>query len=154
MLMQRARGFAARDCFPDVLRGMTEDPMVPVDAAFERVDEPAVERPKIVRRISETPATATKCDGNHGGPPCSDPECWSRPEAGETITLGPMKVHNVEQFMGGYAVTLADGQKFDVEADMDAVELEKFKGTDHALRFVCVKGEGGLLALKSFELAD
>ena len=20
-----------------------------------------------------------KCDGNHGGPPCADPECWSAP---------------------------------------------------------------------------
>lgn len=21
---------------------------------------------------------ANRCDGNHGGPPCADPECWAR----------------------------------------------------------------------------
>jgi len=23
-------------------------------------------------------AAQDKCDGNHGGPPCADPECWSK----------------------------------------------------------------------------
>jgi hypothetical protein len=139
MLMMRARGFAAHDCFPDVLRGMVDEPLAPPPEGFERVDpETEVSRPKIVRRLSETT------------PPAEVPV----PVAEEEITLGPVKVHTVEQFLGGYAVTLADGQKFDVEADLDAVEIEKFKGTDHALTFVCVKREGGIFTLKSFGLAD
>lgn len=33
-------------------------------------------REMIVRRRSSE--QTTKCDGNHGGPPCLDPECWQK----------------------------------------------------------------------------
>jgi hypothetical protein len=141
MLQMRARGLAADDCFPDVIRGVADRVGMLRGDVVAVTPEPAVERPKIVRRISEsTPVAAT-------------PVVASTPE-GEEITIGPAKVHDVEQFLGGWAVTLNDGQKFDCEADLDALELEKFKGSDHALRFVCVKRDGGLLSLKSFGLAD
>lgn len=32
-----------------------------------------------------------KCDGNHGGPPCADPECWAREEPGTVGEIPPLK---------------------------------------------------------------
>lgn len=28
--------------------------------------------------VRQVQATATRCDGNHGGPRCLDPECWNQ----------------------------------------------------------------------------
>jgi len=40
----------------------------------EIVDAPETAPP--TAQDAERPVTATKCDGNHGAPPCADPRCW------------------------------------------------------------------------------
>jgi len=136
MLKLRARSFAAHDCFPDVLRG--------IHSAEELTDMPAPlglpepEPPKEVRRRSETKPSAPAVEAS----------------VAPAVTIGPIGVKQIDQFLGGYTVTLADGQRIDIENELDALEIEKFIGTDHALRFECVKADGGSIGLKSFAIAD
>lgn len=37
-------------------------------------------------------ALKIRCDGNHGGPPCDDPECWAREEPGLVGEIPPLKI--------------------------------------------------------------
>lgn len=37
-------------------------------------------------------ALKIRCDGNHGGPPCADPECWAREEPGLVGEIPPLKL--------------------------------------------------------------
>lgn len=141
MLMMRARSFAGRDCFPDLLRGIRTAEEVgdlPADVV------PATEAPREVRRLSETTAA----------PPAAA-ETPSTPKAAEppTVVIGPVGIANVEQFMGGFTVTLADGTKVDTTEADEALELEKFKGSKHLVRLTCARVED-TLQLQSFGIAD
>lgn len=137
MLKFRARDDAGHDAFPDVLRGVATGAGVvapPID--FTDVTP---EPPKEVRRKSETaPAAVAVVD---------------MPPADE-VTIGPVKVLGVEQFLGGYTASLHNGQKVDVLEELEAMELEKFVGTPNAVRLLCTKGPENSLVLKSFAIAD
>lgn len=37
-------------------------------------------------------ALKIRCDGNHGGPPCADPECWAREEPGLVGEIPPLRL--------------------------------------------------------------
>lgn len=137
MLSMRARSWAGRDCFPDVLRGMT--------TAEEAMDIPPeesapAEAPREVRRISETAAAP------------AGPHVINVPKVEEAM-LDPQTVKDVEQFSGGYVLTLGNGVRVDVDNDADALELEKFKGTSHLLR-CSVEKLGAVLRLKSYAIHD
>ena len=135
MLKMRARGFAGHDAFPDVLRGIREAEEV-IDVEPQTGAEP--EPPKEVRRLSEMKA--------------AEPAAAMAPT--DDVEIGPVKVSDVEQFLGGYTVSLHNGQRVDVLNDLDALELEKFKGTPNAVRLTCTKGPENSLVLKSFAIAD
>lgn len=168
MLKYRARGFAGHDAFPDVLRG--------IRSAEEVADLPpepeALEPVREVRRLSEQ---RSECDceasGNLNKPkqhqadphaknckvyltPTAAPAATSVATATTEVILAPTKVLNVEQFMGGFTVTLGDGTKVDLTETTDAMELEKFKGTPHLVRVICARATDGNLQLQSFGIAD
>lgn len=43
--------------------------------------------------LARLAALKVKCDGNHGGPPCADPECWNGGEpAGLVGEIPPLKI--------------------------------------------------------------
>lgn len=73
--------------------------------------------------------------------------------AGETVTLGPVGVKDVAPFLNGFLVTLSNGQQVETEVELDAVEFERFKDTDHKLTVRCVK-QGDALRVQSFAIAD
>lgn len=140
MLAMRARSWAGRDAFPDLLRG--------IRTAEEAIDVPAedavleAETPKDVRRLSETSAPAASAPS---------PATVAPPAA--PVVLGPIGVKGVDQFLGGYLVTLTDGRSVTVTEELDAIELEKFKGTSHTLRLTCEPSGDGLV-VQSFAIAD
>ena len=88
-----ARALARRH-FPDVILGvytpeeMAEETMrevTPPIPRFETEADPATPvSPTTV--LPPGKPEVVKCDGNHGGPPCADPQCWhkSAPAAAET----------------------------------------------------------------------
>lgn len=133
MLSMRARGFAGRDAFSDVLRGIRtaeEAEDTPPEASVET--EPMRE----VRRISETAPSAPAPMPGH--------------------TLGPIGVKSVSDalpLLGGYVLTLADGVTVQVANVADAQELEKFVGTSHAIRVLCDQVDGSF-RLTQFSIAD
>ena len=141
MLAMRARGFAGRDAFPDLLRGIT--------TAEEAHDLPpageVIEPPREVRRLSETKAT--------------EPVATSAPNpaptpAADTIAVGPIGVKAVQQFMGaGYVLITDAGEQIEIGSDADALELDKFVATNHKVRLVCER-QGAGLKLQSFAIAD
>lgn len=138
MLKYRARGFAGHDAFPDVLRGIRSAEEV-IDMG--PMDEAPVEAPRQVLRLSETPTPAAAT-------PAATP-----PTATE-IVLGPLGVKEVENFLGGFTITLTDGTQVDTTEMGDAIELEKFKGTPHKVRVTCVRDADKHLQLQSFGIAD
>jgi hypothetical protein len=124
MLAMRARGFAARDAFPDLLRG--------IHTAEEARDMPTVTaepqpQPRLVQRLSERRVEPTTTVAEATTPPA------------DTTTLGPLTVTQVEQLLGGACATLADGVQVWVGEPDDVKELAKFVGTDHALTFTVVR---------------
>jgi hypothetical protein len=134
MLAMRARGFAARDAFPDLLRG--------IRTAEEVLDTP-VETPKlsapVVRRLSETPGAVVV-------PPAADPT--------DVIEIGPEKVQSVGHFEDAYIVTLADGHTLETLSPAIAKEAEQFVGTDHLVLFTCaVRGDGDARDILSLVVA-
>jgi len=160
MLKHRARGFAARDCFPDRLRGIkTAEEIIDVTPDEDQAPPPLRE----VRRISETVAPAVvelenakaRVQSGHDAGLTRDKTKQKKPAApaAETVLIGPVHVKEISQFLGGYCASLSDGQKVDVTNDLDALELEKMVGSDYKLRLTCEKVENGL-SLKSFALAD
>ncbi len=128
MLAMRARAFAGRDAFPDVLRG--------IGSAEELGDIVSdVPPPRIVRRLSDPPATV---------PPFAP---------GPAVeTLGPLAVVRVEPTVAGYAAILSDDTAVNCD-EAAAIELEKFTDTDHVLRLTCDRLEGGW-RLVGFEVAS
>lgn len=134
MLSMRARSWAGRDAFPDVLRGIS-----PAEEAQDAAPEMDVPPLPEVRRISETAAA-----------PAVEPIKVSAPPV---IVLDAATVKDVEQFLGGYTVTLGNGLKVDLTEEADAVELEKFVGTPNKVRMT-VDRVDKTLQLKSFVIAD
>jgi len=60
----------------NIVQGASADELI--QAGYGRAAAPA-----------PAPAAAPpKCDGNHGGPPCADPECWAKPDELEQIIDG------------------------------------------------------------------
>jgi hypothetical protein len=143
MLMHRAVGFAGRDAFPDILRGILLG-----EEAIDIPAEPAAPETKEVRRISETRADTPAVDGQ-----IVESRAVAVPKVTE-VTLDPAIVTDVQQFMGGYTVMLSNGMKVDTTETVDAVELEKFKGTSHKVRLHVAKADDGNLQLRSFAIAD
>jgi hypothetical protein len=136
MLMMRARMTAARDGFPDVLRGIqaTED-------VIDLPPEPKAPTP-ILRRISEgPPQVAPAADGHRSV--AEVPTC--------TVVAG---VKRIDQFLGGWTVTLTDGVLVDTATVEDALELEKFVDTPHKLELVYTAAVDGSHELRSFKLAE
>lgn len=135
MLAMRARSFAGRDAFPDLLRGMR--------SAEELQDIPTLDDapvPTVVRTLSERPASLT---------PAAGPE---------TVTIGPgtvaaVALRGTTTETDEPTVTLHDGQVLAV-TDEDAYELAKFIGTDHLLRFTCELRGCDLLTVRAFAIAE
>lgn len=67
MLAMRARGFAARDAFPDVLRGI-----ISAEEAHDLPDEQAPTTPPQVRRLSAVVPPAAASDPDPARAPCDD----------------------------------------------------------------------------------
>lgn len=63
-----------------------------VQAAAAPAPAPMVQAPiQAVSAPAAEPAARVKCDGNHGGPRCADPECWNDTQAADepaTLKLG------------------------------------------------------------------
>jgi len=147
-LQMRARAFAGRDTFPDVLKGMSRPAEELMDIPSEVEDQQPVQQPDVreVRRVSDTrhdfiDRTADLRSDAPSVPPAPQ------------VMFGPVKVVNVEPFLGFFTVTLADGTKIDTTEPADAMELEKVKGTDHAFRFTCTRVDNNL-QLVTFAIAD
>lgn len=71
MLKYRALGFLCKDHFSDVLLGcIVEEELRDYPGTAARGDAPAGADPLLVA------AASPKCDGNHAGEECGDPECW------------------------------------------------------------------------------
>jgi len=129
MLKFRARGFAGRDAFPDVLRGIRID----VEVGDIPPEPPVVE----VQRRSEAVTTAAA-----PAPPVIEP-----------VRLGPITVDKIEPFMDAYLITLADGTLIEATDATDALDLEKLRETKQPLRFACMP-DGARLHLQSFAVAE
>lgn len=150
MLKFRARGFAGRDAFPDVLRG--------VRTAEEIIDLPAdtedLTPPKTVRRLSEVPQEGPQASQAPAGATIAasaDPVSV----ATNIVVLEPQRVKAVEQFLNGWTVRLANGKEIDVSNELDALELEKFAGTTLKVRLTVTRlPEADGLVLHSFAIAD
>jgi len=61
---------------------------------------------------------------------------------------------DVKPFMGGFIIVLTDGKEVVTENHGDALELEKFKGTDHKLRLTYLPVTTGEFVVAGFEIAD
>jgi hypothetical protein len=123
MLAMRARGFAARDAFPDLLRGIRT-----AEEALDIPDEAAPRLPApVVRRLSETPGATLAT------PPTSVPPT-------NTEEIGPAGVVAVERLTfddddAYFAVRLDSGVVLETLSPAIAREAENFVGTDHRVLF-------------------
>jgi hypothetical protein len=140
-LQMRARAFALRDTFPDVLKGMTHS----AEELRDLPPEPSSAAPDVVdrepRRLSET---------RHD---FIDREADTR-RAPDMVLIGPARVVKVEPFLNVFTFTLHDGTQIDAPEAADAMELEKCIGTDHQFRYKCTRGDDKRLQLVSFAIAD
>jgi hypothetical protein len=142
MLKFRARGFAGHDAFPDVLRGIrTAEEVMDLPPQEDTPPEP----PKEVRRISETV--------EHAQARVQTLKASRDAAPGEQVVMGPVSVKYVEALLGTYTLVLKTGEKIAVPNELDALELEKFKGTDHYVRLTADKTPEGL-RLASFGIAE
>lgn len=148
MLQMRARGFAGRDAFPDVLRG--------VRTAEETQDDPSVsdrdpEPPKIVRRLSETVISPPVSETVVKGAPFT--VAAFPPAVTDEAILEPVCVKAVDEFLGGFVIHLANGVQVEAEREADALELDKFAGTTSKVRLTVTRKDA-VLILKGFAIAD
>jgi hypothetical protein len=135
MLKMRARMFAARDAFPDLLRG--------VRAAEELVDIPAeastpAAPAPVVRRISDALAREL------------EPTPIPRPDAARA--LEPARVEAVAPFLDGALVHLSSGIRAVVEGLDDAAALGALVGTDTQVRLTVKRGPTDELVLESYAI--
>jgi hypothetical protein len=141
MLQMRARSFAARDCFPDLLRGIRSAEEV-IDLDESEPAPPLAAVPQ-VRRLSETPGASMPA--GVGAP--------TAPER-DVIEIGPAKVESVERAEDAYIVTLADGHVLETLSPEIAKEAIAFVGTDHLVLFTCaVRGDGDARDILSLVVA-
>jgi hypothetical protein len=155
-LQMRARGFAGRDCFPDVLKGMSRPAEELRDLPPEPESLPTVEPAREIRRISDTQSPSPDRRNLHDftdREPATRGDGPSVPPA-EHVIVGPLKVKNVEPFLGLFTITLADGTQIDTTEAADAMVLEQVKDTEQAIRFTCRRSDDGNLHLVSFVSAD
>lgn len=141
MLKMRARGFGLRDAFPDLLRGIRI-----AEEVYDLPDDNTPPAPaREVRRASESRGDlhAFGIDRTPATRAADAPEL-----------IGPLAVLDVQPFLGGFTLKLADGTLVDGIEMTDAAELEKVKGTPHRYTFTCERLSGGNLQLKSFAIAD
>ena len=124
MLLMRARSFAARDTFPDLLRGLK--------TAEELRDIPA-DPPSPIRQVLRASELPTPVDPT--------------PTKTETVTGLVAAVDAAARL-----VTLKTGEVFHADP-ADLVELAKFAGTDHPLTFEVSCRDAGLV-LETFAIAD
>jgi hypothetical protein len=111
MLMFKARSWAGRDLFPDVLRGLV--------TAEEADDLPIVRvtpQPPQVRRLSDPPLDERAELRLRNGVP--------DPPAAIPITLDAATISKIEQFLGGCTLTLDNGTEVDVTEVAEALALE------------------------------
>jgi hypothetical protein len=149
-LQMRARGFAGRDCFPDVLKGVK-----PAEELMDiPIDETVIESAPVVRRISETPSSAP------AGPQSPAPASAAVPEAvnGAAVTVGPSGVTAVDQVENKepeqYVATLANGKTIVISEAGDAMSFEIAKSQKQQVTAVCVPSQDGkVLTLQSFTVA-
>jgi hypothetical protein len=128
MLKMRARMFAARDAFPDLLRG--------VRAAEELEDyapEAPAEAPPVVRRLSDTPPAAPALER-------------------EPRELEAAAVEAVAPFLDGALVHLSSGVRAVVENLEHAAELGALVGTGQQVRLTVTRGPTDELVLQSFAI--
>jgi len=141
MLRMRARMFAARDAFPDLLRG--------VRAAEELQDTPPaapeLEAP-IVRRISDGPPTKARSRIDLG---MVDNEGAAAP-APERRELEPARVEAVQPFLDGALVHFGSGVRAVVDNLEQAAALGALVGTDQQVRATVIRGATDELILESF----
>lgn len=147
MLQLRARGFAARDTFPDVLSG--------IQPAEEMRDTPpdvdVINIPTVHRR-SEQAAPASEAPPAAVPPPASSFTSPAEPY----VTVG--KVRALDRLLTDVSVVLDNGARIAIntasdDADVAIEELQKFVGTDHRVRFTCDQTVGGLW-LRDFRLDE
>ena len=145
MLAMRARGFAARDAFPDLLRGLKAAEEV---QDIEDDDEAPIPPPAEVRRISQTPPPTAPAPSTNATPTLTN--------ATPTLTIGPVAVAAVTPFLGGYVVQLQNGTALDTFNDADAADLDKVTTSGHRYTFVCERGDvdGAHPVIQSFTIAD
>lgn len=76
---------------------------------------------KIRARLAEPEQAPVrvKCDGNHGGPMCADPECWN---GGEPVAW-PRNADEVRAFMGSHVASLRYGRADMQPSDDDSYTL-------------------------------
>lgn len=146
MLLMRARSWAGRDCFPDVLRGIgtSEEAMDAPPEVFE-----ATLTPKEPQRLSAAVIVAS-----------TEPPAAAAPvaQASEDVVIGPIGVRDVEICTpkdedAFCLITLTDGVLVETNNMKTGAELEQFKGTLHQVRLTCSKA-GHVFELKSFTIAD
>jgi hypothetical protein len=134
MLSMRARSFAGRDCFPDVLRGLVtaeEAQDIPIDTTVTAA--PVREVKRLSEQVSETAQTA--------------PESDAVPYAG--VKVAKVDVIDKPGEERYFLVTFDNDKAVEVSSAADALELEKFVSTDHKLNVTVKTG-----VLASFAIAD
>ena len=145
MLQMRARSFAARDAFPDVLRGIrTAEELrdLPPDAEIE-----ALAPPRLVHRLSEQPLDARAHVGagedaarEAGAVPQTSDDRGTPPLPVEEV-IGPSGIKEVANLIGGPCAYLDNGAQVWLSSEEDAADLTKCIGTSHRLLFTVVPVE-------------
>jgi hypothetical protein len=137
MLAMRARGFASRDAFPDLLRGVKA--AEEVEDIDDVDDDVAPTQPAQVRRISQTPTVSSA--------PIVPPP--------SPLTVGPSAITSVTPFLGGFVVQLADGTLLETCNGNDAADLDKVTTTGHRYTFTCERARPGMNpTITSFAIAE
>jgi len=167
MLRLRARSFAARDAFPDVLRGMVTAEEVRDDPTIIEQSRPLeVRAERTVQRRSEQQLAAAPADAPADtlGPP-NWAERAPAPEEAPRIDMPPVPDIQIEgtiqaidrPLLGGATVTLTNGRILLLMADDysdDALtSLREHAADKHALIFACRALADGDLRIMDFRQA-
>jgi len=143
MLAMRARGFAGRDAFPDLMRGVKTAEELHDIPPEEAIDTTARPEPQQPRRASEARAAAPQAQHSTSQPPAATPSTPPAPANDDQIDelLRGLKITNtsfvktkgVEPY---YEITAkaSTGREFKFLTRDEAVykEAASFEGTDHS----------------------